>query len=93
MFTSPRHNVFASSTGFSVEIHGFSAILYREAGRTLSIEAETLATPGSMALYSGSIERWAPPHDAEEISVDERQRVVSNIARAFAWAGLKLELG
>ena len=92
MFTVPRPNLIVSSEGFSVEVIGRSQILYREAGRVLNIEAELLATPRTIALYTSSIIAWAPPHDRDELSAAERARVVDNITRAFTSQGRRLEV-
>ena len=92
MFTTPRPNLIVSSEGFSVEVIGRSQILYREAGRTLDIEAELLSTPRTMALYTTSIKAWTAPHDHEVISDADRDRIVRNIADAFTSQGRRLEV-
>jgi len=93
MFTTPRANLIVSSEGFSVEMIGRSQIVYREADRTLDIEAELLSTPTwTMALYTTSIRAWAAPHDHEVISDADRERIVGNIARAFTSQGCHLEV-
>ena len=92
MFTTPRPNLILSSEGFSVEVVGRSEIRYREGRRVLSIEAELLTTPRTMALYSGSIRAWDPPHDQISVSEAERRRIVDNIRRAFASQGRCLEV-
>ena len=92
MFKSPRPNLYESSEGFSVEVVGFSQVVYRESGRTVVVEAEALAPPGAMAIYSSSIKSWAAPYDREAIEESERERIISNIVRAFASQGLTAEV-
>lgn len=92
MFSEPRVNVIASDEGFEVEVLGRTGLRYRRGGRSLRIDSEVLAPPGSIAVYGGSIVRWEPPHGAEEIDEAERARILDDVRRAFAWRGHAIDL-
>ena len=50
MFTSPRPNLYESSDGFSVEVHGRTGLCYREAGRQMFVDSEVLTGPSGIAV-------------------------------------------
>lgn len=91
-FATPRANLITSSAGFEVEVTGRTGIRYSEADRTVLVDSEILAPPGTMALYRGSIRAWQPPHASEEITDSERTRIVENIRRAFVFKGHDLQI-
>lgn len=92
MFSAPRLNVIASDEGFEVEVLGRAGLMYRREGRALRVDSEILAPPASLAVYSGSIQRWEPPHEAETIDEAERARIVDDIRRSFAWSGHEIDV-
>ena len=82
-----------SKKPFKVDIRkGFSEILYEEAGKRMLIDCE-LAREGSgydLIAWNQTL-GWQPPHDAEVLSIDDAQRIRSNIAhglrRRVLWEG------
>jgi hypothetical protein len=92
LFAEPEPNRFESSDGYSVEILGRSRIKYSEKDRSTSIQSEALATIGSMALYDDSLIHWDSPHEAELLTIETRNKIISRVDAAFAWRGYKLEV-
>ena len=92
VYTKPRGRLYESSDGYSVEILTRSLIKYREGPRALTVSSETLLPPAGLAVYTSTILRWDPPHDAEPISGDERRRVVDNIVAALGSQGIPVDL-
>lgn len=90
-FQSPRTNVVESDTGISVEILGRTGIRYGEGNRTCFVDSEVLATP-AVAVWPSGIRAWDPPHDGESLTDDDRQRILANIAEAFASQDWTLEI-
>lgn len=91
-FSFPRPNVIASDAGFSVEVVGQTGLLFVENGRTMQIDSEALATPGTLVLYSASIRKWDPPHSSEPVAQSDRDRILANIQALFDYGGYKLQV-
>jgi hypothetical protein len=92
-FSLPRPNLIESDAGFSVEVLGRTGMKYVEQGKTMSIYTEVLATPGAMVLYGSSLKGWEPPHDLVALNNNDRERIIGNIRRAFAFQGYRLDVG
>jgi hypothetical protein len=91
-FSEPRVNVIESDTGFSVEVLGRTGMRYAEHGKSAFVDSEVLAKPGAIAVYPKSIRHWDPPHDAEPLDDEDRNRIVTNIHRAFAARGYEAQV-
>ncbi|KPL89279.1 Imm74 family immunity protein [Ardenticatena maritima] len=91
MFTIPRPNVIQSSEGFTVEVVGRSRILYTEPGKKLFIDAELLAGPSGLVIYTDSINTWDAP-TGEKITEEEKHRIIENIRKAFRFRGIEIEM-
>lgn len=90
MFSIPRVNVIESDEGFSVEVLGRTGLRYTEGERTLFVDSEVLMGPSGLAVFSDSISRWESPED-QEISDEEKRRILDNIRRAFRFRGLEIK--
>ncbi len=90
-FSEPEPNVIASTHGFSVRVLGRTGMRYVEGDHSALIDSEVLATPRGIVMYAPSARVWEGPNP-REITETERERVVSNIKRAFAACGYDLEV-
>jgi hypothetical protein len=91
-FSSPRPNLIESDKGFSVEVLGRTGLRYVENGRAMFIDSEVLTTPGSMAVYRGSIQTWDPPHESDAVAANDQERILSNIREAFDFKGYTIRV-
>lgn len=81
-----------SSTGFilqSIDRYGYH---YKEAGKTMRIDVEPcLASSGD--YYEEVVEKsfcaWLPPHAAEVVTAEVRQRIKANVGSALSFMGIK----
>lgn len=89
-FTSPRPNLYVSSTGYSVEVLGRTGLRYTERNRSLTIDSETLDGPSGMGIYRRSIAHWDAPHANDPLSQAEIERVVDNVRTAFRSQGFEI---
>jgi hypothetical protein len=87
---SERGNVIESSAGFSVAILGRVGLRYSEGTRSAWINSEILAIPG-VAIFMRSTRTWEGP-DGGEISAEDKDRIVTNIKRAFEACGYELHV-
>lgn len=92
MFHTPRPNVILSGSGFSVEVLGRTGLLYSEGTRRMKIDSEVVQGPSGMIVYTDSMARWLPPHEADEVDHACRSRVVHNIEEAFRFRGLAIQV-
>jgi hypothetical protein len=65
---------------------------YVEGTRSLHLYSEVLAKPWSVAIWRDTIKRWDPPHEANIIGQDDRERIIGNIQRAFEAVNQTLEV-
>ena len=95
MFSTPRPDTISSDEGFSVRHLGRTGVEYREGGKEMFIDSELgYGTSGAgISIFVESITAWLAPHDALEISENERRRIVTNVRRAYEWAGMEVDLG
>jgi hypothetical protein len=89
--SEPEPNVIESSTGFSVRVLGRTGLRYMEGHRSVWIDSEVLAKPAAIALFKDSIKRWEGD-SAGQVSEADRDRIASNIKRAFEFSGYELEV-
>lgn len=82
-YTSPRVNVVEGDNGVRVEVLGRTGIRYTEGERTCFVDSEVLAIP-AIAVWPSGIRSWDPPHAEEPLTDDDRQKILRNIADAFA---------
>jgi hypothetical protein len=81
-FSEPEPNVITSTAGFSVRVLGRTGMRYTEGPRSVWIDSEVLATPATIAMDKESIRFWEGD-DPDEVSSAERDRIATNIKRAF----------
>jgi hypothetical protein len=90
-FRSPRPNVIESDGGITIEVLGRTGIRYTEGGRSCFVDSEVLAVP-AVAVWPSGIRRWEPPHEEELLTDADRERILRNIAEAFASQDWGLEI-
>lgn len=86
MFKIPRTNEIESDEGFSVKVE-MTRLVYTEGVKRLLINSEILASPGNIAIYKKSIQKWEPPFDNEIIDENKCNVIIENIGRAFRFKG------
>jgi Immunity protein 74 len=91
-FSEPEPNVIESSTGFTVSVLGLTGMRYVEGDRSVRIDSEVLARPGAIAMFKDRMKGWEPPNDSAEITEADRERITSNIKRAFDACEYDLEV-
>jgi hypothetical protein len=91
LFYSPSPNLFESDEGFSVEVLGRTGLRYRENGKSAFVDSEVMAT-AEMVVWKQSIRKWDPPHETEVIDDKGRERILSNILRAFRALGHEIDV-
>ena len=77
-----------SDSGFSIRLKGLHNVEYREGDKLLIAFRERLHGDPSMELDSRSIQSWEPPNEGEDISPDEKSRILQNICDALDFLGL-----
>jgi len=90
-FSEPEPNLIESTAGFSVTVLGRTGLRYTEDDRSVWIDSEVLAKPRAMALFKDSIKTWEGEH-AEPVSGADRDRIASNVKRAFEGCGYELQV-
>ena len=63
---------------------------YYEGDRVMDIQAELGMS--SIGIWSKSIRKWNPPHELDVIDDTKRDAIISNIRKAYEWAGEKLHV-
>ena len=91
MFHVPTVNVIESSDGFSVEVLGRSGLKYQERDHVMMIYSEVLATDG-IAIWKGTMKKWQPPYESEEVDSDRRDAILVNIKSAFEFRGTRIQI-
>ena len=92
MITSPRHNLYVSDEGFSVEVLGRTGLRYREGEKEVFVDSEVLTGPSGMVVYKSSIGQWAAPNPGVVISDVDRARIVENIHAVFRAQGFEIDV-
>lgn len=92
MFTIPKVNMVSSDEGFSVEVLGRTGIVYREGDKAMFVDSEVLATGRGIAVFGNSIKGWRLPHEREQVTIAERQRILENIRRAIEFRKQPVEI-
>jgi hypothetical protein len=91
-FSEPEANVIESSAGFSVRVLGRTGLRYVEGHRSVSIDSEVLAKPRAIAVFRDSIRAWEDSAGPAQLSDGDRDRIASNIKRAFESCGYEIEI-
>lgn len=89
MFSVPRVNVIECDEGFSVEILGMTGLKYSEGDRSIHVDSELLSGSSGLAVFRDTIHHWDIP-DQPELSLQEQERVVENIRRAYRFRGFEI---
>ena len=80
MFTRLGPNSVQSSDGFCVERTGRMDMKYTEGSRSLTVEVES---GDGLAIYRSSIVGWNPPNENDDLTGDDKQRIIHNICVAL----------
>lgn len=75
--------------GFRVRLLGRAGMRYREGKKTMAIDSEMLVGEFDYVVYTDSIRAWLPPHDAEIVTPEEKERIRKNVA--WALRSMKVE--
>ena len=77
-----------------MRVLGRTGLRYAEGGRSVVIDSEVLATPEppTIAMFKDSVKVWEAPASSEPVTDEERDRIASNIKRAFEACGYGLEI-
>jgi hypothetical protein len=89
-FSRPSPNLIVSAKGYSVEMVGRWQLCFREGGREMLVECETLAADYGIAIWARDIRAWQG--DDESVSEADRVRILVDLERAFAWRGWPLQV-
>ena len=92
LFTVPQVNVVSSDEGFTVQILGRTGIEYREGDKSMFVDSEILATGYGIAVFKNSIKAWRAPHEREQVSEEQRRRILENICRAIEFQNEQVEV-
>jgi hypothetical protein len=80
--------------GFTVTVgSGMSSLTYSEGKRSIKVDCE-FASDGSdrvAVVYVESMQEWSGPERGSAVLGQERERIVTNIARAFGFDGFRTE--
>jgi len=87
----PNPNLIETGDGYSVEVLGRTGLRYIEGDRTIFVDSEILAAPDTIAVNAAGIKQWDPPHDADSVHDQDRERIIGNIQRAFDAKGWILQ--
>lgn len=79
-FRIPHPNIVESDEGFSVEVLGRTGLRYVEGDRALNVNAEVLAGPSGIMLYSQSVD------------AADKVRIIENIRAAFKFRGFDIQV-
>ncbi|HEY2444885.1 MAG TPA: Imm74 family immunity protein [Rhizomicrobium sp.] len=91
-FSVPRVNVVSSDRGYSVEVLGRVGIEYREGDKSVFVDSEVLTAGHGIMVIRRSIRSWKPPHEKEEMTEEQKNRIVENIRRAIGFRGEPIEV-
>jgi hypothetical protein len=92
MFSIPKVNIVTSDEGFSVEVLGRTGIEYREGVKATFVDSEILASGHGIAVFKKSIKAWRPPYEKEEITAEQKDRIIENIRRAIEFRKQPVEV-
>jgi len=56
------------------------------------VDSEMLTFGHGYAVYENSIKAWRPPHANEEITAEDRQRIIDDIRGALAFKNERLNV-
>lgn len=56
------------------------------------VDAEVLATGHGIAVFRKSIKGWQSPHEKEQITAEEKKRILDNICRAMEFRKQPVEV-
>jgi hypothetical protein len=82
-----------SDEGFSLQSVARDAFEYREGERTMRLEGESIvgglgdATFGFGFYSTWRTARWKSPHDWDDVSHVDRERIVANVKKAMLFIG------
>ena len=70
--------------GYKVKLTGRAGLIYSEGKKRMRVDSELLgARNADMVIWSSSIEKWEPPHEAERVSLEDKLRIRENISKSL----------
>jgi hypothetical protein len=87
-FSYPRSNLIESRNGFTVEVRSRNSITYTAGQQIFTVFAEPLVGEAPrMIIRRAELERLQAAAGTPPITEPERDEIVENIRRAFAFKG------
>jgi hypothetical protein len=91
MFTWINKQGVQSSDGFIFKSESRFYYHYIEEDMVLQVYADGYFDGSNhfrVVIYTGSIDKWLPPYDQNQISDSERERIRNNISEALSFMGI-----
>ena len=66
---------------YKVVAKGRSGRLYKEGGKTITVDSEQLSESLGIAIFTNSIKSWDAPFNEEALSEEGRSRIIENIKK------------
>jgi hypothetical protein len=66
---------------YKVVAKGRSGLLYKEGGKTITVDSELLSESLGIAIFTNSIKSWNAPFNEEVLSEEDRSRIIENIKK------------
>lgn len=90
-FSKISANRVQSDQGFSLWMRNPFNLHYFEDARELVILGEMLTGEKELLVSVSAIRAWQPPFDREGIDKPKKEQIVSNVAAALDFLGIKYE--
>jgi hypothetical protein len=71
-----QRRLYAPEPGVWLVPIGRSGFTYHFESYAAEVEAEMLVGPINYVIYSSTIEKWLPPHENEQLTEEDRQRII-----------------
>jgi hypothetical protein len=84
-------NRVQSDRGFTFWMRNPFQLHYSEGERELIVTGEMLTGEAELLVSASTIRRWRPPYDCEIIDSPKKEQIVSNIAEALRFLGVRFE--
>jgi len=75
---------------YNIEFVDRNTTIYREGDHILTFVADG-GGPGHVIVYFEKVVAWDPPHEAEKLGPEDKERIRTNLRSAYASEGMKIE--
>jgi immunity protein 74 of polymorphic toxin system len=65
---------------------------YRETDREMFVDSKVLTGPSGMTLYKSTKPEWDPPYENVPVTDSDRDRILTNIRRAFRSKSFEIDV-